>query len=634
MTMKQFNATLLSLLKKPIFWIIALLLCLVVSLVVSDIGKKSTDDVSSKDNEAEAAQSDKETAADPANGQETPNDENNNDQAEDAKDTEDENSNPVEPPTTTPLVDDWVYSRDRDSRESSPATAPTSAPTSVAADGASTQTIGLSAGGAKDIANFRHNIKNNYLPLPTDITHEGLFYDYFFETGQTQTCQQLFCPAYTSAVTQDPFSQKTEYYLAVGLDSNIKEEDFKRKHLNLVIVLDISGSMSSSLDDYYYDANRRRESPSLHRSKLDVAKESLQALIKHLGPEDRLGVVLFDHNPYLAKDLRLVKETDLRAIADHISKIQAAGGTNMEAGYKEASSMLLKYQDADPTKYENRIIFLTDAMPNTGNTDREDLGSLAAQNAQRKIYSSFIGIGVDFNTQLIQSLTQTRGANYFSVSSSTEFKRRLDEGFEYLVTPLVFDLNLNLKAPGYKIKAVYGSPEADLATGTIMQVNTLFPSLKVDQRTKGGLILLQLEKTSSQNDQLELSVKYADRSGRKYESKESLTFPQQATFGKGDIRKGIALSRLVNTLQDWLGYERNILPEARNYASHGIPLPYDWEALGEWERTSMPLVLSDEYRTVLTELKSYLQRELIATKDDNLRREIEMLDQILTAPKP
>ena len=32
--------------------------------------------------------------------------------------------------------------------------------------------MGFSVGGAKDIANFRENIKQGYLPLPTDITYE------------------------------------------------------------------------------------------------------------------------------------------------------------------------------------------------------------------------------------------------------------------------------------------------------------------------------------------------------------------------------------------------------------------------------------------------------------------------------
>lgn len=46
---------------------------------------------------------------------------------------------------------------------------------------------------------------------------------------------------------------------AVGLDSGIQASDFKRKKLNLVLVLDVSGSMGSPFDAYYYDqASRQR----------------------------------------------------------------------------------------------------------------------------------------------------------------------------------------------------------------------------------------------------------------------------------------------------------------------------------------------------------------------------------------
>lgn len=103
--------------------------------------------------------------------------------------------------------------------------------------------IGFSTGGAKDINNFRENIKNDYLPLPTDVTYEGLFYDYYFDTGEKEECLKLFCPSYSYALSKDPFSEEKEYYLSVGLNSGIKESDFQRKKLNLVIVLDISGSM-------------------------------------------------------------------------------------------------------------------------------------------------------------------------------------------------------------------------------------------------------------------------------------------------------------------------------------------------------------------------------------------------------
>ena len=86
-----------------------------------------------------------------------------------------------------------------------------------------------------------------------------MFSDYFFDRGQSEPCEELFCPSFSYAVSADPISEKKEYYLSVGLNSGIKESDFERKDLNLVIVLDISGSMGSPFDRYYYDGGNQVE---------------------------------------------------------------------------------------------------------------------------------------------------------------------------------------------------------------------------------------------------------------------------------------------------------------------------------------------------------------------------------------
>ena len=99
--------------------------------------------------------------------------------------------------------------------------------------------IGFSVGGAKDINNFRENIKNSYFPIYTDITYNGLFYDYYFDTGKKTESEHLFSPSYSCAISKDPISNMNEYYITVGLNSNIKESDFQRKKLNLVVVLDV-----------------------------------------------------------------------------------------------------------------------------------------------------------------------------------------------------------------------------------------------------------------------------------------------------------------------------------------------------------------------------------------------------------
>jgi Ca-activated chloride channel family protein len=133
------------------------------------------------------------------------------------------------------------------------------------------------AGGAQDIENFRENIEAGYLPLPTDLSFEGLAKDYFFDTSRsacervrafeshtggthwlsclqparaalpplhslpllgghvfgrqpharpcsnsTSPCTQLFCPVYSVGLSPDPLldtPESREFYMAVGLDS-------------------------------------------------------------------------------------------------------------------------------------------------------------------------------------------------------------------------------------------------------------------------------------------------------------------------------------------------------------------------------------------------------------------------------
>ena len=86
-------------------------------------------------------------------------------------------------------------------------------------------TIGLAVGGAKDVVNFRKKIKSSIVPKPTDITNEGIFYEYYFDTsGKAKSAEstKLFYPSYSSAVCKNPLTQETECYLSVGLNSNIK----------------------------------------------------------------------------------------------------------------------------------------------------------------------------------------------------------------------------------------------------------------------------------------------------------------------------------------------------------------------------------------------------------------------------
>ena len=136
----------------------------------------------------------------------------------------------------TAKIDDWVYNKNDEidsyisSSGSSVFSVPTAAESSLSSSSKfSDSNIGFSVGGSKNVNNFRENIKNGYFPISTDITYNGLFYDYYFETGDKKTSEEMFYPSYSTAVSKDPISSNSEYYMTVGLNSNIKQSDFKRK---------------------------------------------------------------------------------------------------------------------------------------------------------------------------------------------------------------------------------------------------------------------------------------------------------------------------------------------------------------------------------------------------------------------
>jgi len=539
-------------------------------------------------------------------------------------------------------IDDWQYDPDESGLVPSVnhSANMSGGSRSVTTDAAmeSTESIGLAVGGAADVDTFRRNVHEGYLPIPETMAYEGLFHDYYFDTGGDGSCTSLFCPTYTPAVTEDPLSGEHERYLSVGLDSGLATSEFERPPLNLVIVLDISGSMNGSFDEYYYDkfGNKQRVEGETDRPKIEVATDVLADLTEQLRPEDRLGVVLFNNGAEVAKPLRDVDRTDMDAIRTHIREdIEAGGGTNISAGMDEAESLLDEVV-GERTEYENRSILLTDAQINQGETEGDKLQSTLEARAEKRMHTSVIGVGVDFNAELIDQLTAVRGANYYSVYSADQFEQRLVEEFEYMVTPLVYDLSLELNADGYEIRQVYGSTAAEEATGELMHVNTLFPSPSEDGKAKGGVVLVEVEQTGASDEEMELVASWERRSGLSESTTEQITFPEENQWGNTAIRKAVLLARYADLLKEWTVTERS-LPEEEVYPQRsesdemGVEPPA--VELTKWELQSERLRLSPETADRLAQFRSHFEREADAIGDETLDQELELLDEILAAER-
>lgn len=489
----------------------------------------------------------------------------------------------------------------------------------ASADMQGPETVGLAAGGAKDVANFRENVANGFTPQPEAISDEGLFYDYYFETGKPTATEALFAPRYAAAVSEHPLTGDTEQYLSVGLDSTLSVDEFERPRLDLVAVLDVSGSMGSQFDEYYYDEqDRRREAETEGKTKLEAATQSLCALTEQLHAEDRLGVVLYNHRAHVAKPLRDVGATDMPAIRRHIREIAAGGSTNLEDGFEAAIDMLI--DGTTSRRVERRVVFMTDMMPNTGATGETALTGLFADAAAEGIHMTFVGMGLDANAELADALSAIRGANHYFIHSADEFEQRLGEEFDYMVTPLVYDLDLELDADGYEIEQVHGSPSADAAGKQLMHVGTLFPSAKQDGEARGGVILVQVRQVRPDAD-LELVASWTERDGQERAKRVSVSMPDTPdTFAHGGVRKAVALARYARELRSWAQEVHDRADGATGVDDWLLP-----NQRGQHERESVPLVVPDEYVERFTGLREYLDREKTAVSDAALQQEVELL---------
>jgi len=472
------------------------------------------------------------------------------------------------------------------------------------------------ASGAKGVHSFSNSLNIGKLPSPSSIEHEGLFYDYYWETLEEK--EKHFKANFSSAVSKDPFSGFPEYYIAMGMTGKLDGEGLYkhggRPALNLVIVLDISGSMNSGFGN------------GDKQSKLEVAKQSILALLERLNDKDSFSLILFDDQAKVTQELKPWKDINSGELKSKIMNTKTRGGTNIEKGMKAAAD---QYKNIGQSNNANRVIFLTDMNPNMGSTDEGALLKIVKSLATEKIYTTFIGIGIDFNTALVSTITKIRGSNYFAVKSARDFKKQMNEEFDYMVTVDVFDVSIEFdgEVNGWNVERVYGSPGFEIPVkGRLTFMDSCFPSVKESSTmTKGGIVVIKLKKTSEKSaSEIKLKVSYTDADGTKYKDSESVKMPEnsQEYYETKSIRKAILLVRYVNFMKQFL-YDMNAGSKVPTVGDSGIPIPAPNHK--DKNNVSDKKDLEEPYKQVFQKFMSHFEHEMDVIEDKILDKELKQL---------
>ncbi|MBI2789683.1 MAG: VWA domain-containing protein [Elusimicrobia bacterium] len=255
--------------------------------------------------------------------------------------------------------------------------------------------------------------------------------------------------ALTFSMREDPLAAGVLAYRESGEDGTFLltlspkiETEAKAAPKAVVFVVDRSGSMTEG-------------------GKMDQARKALIWCVDRLNPQDRFGVVDFatDWNA-LDEGALLAATPENKARAKrYIERIEAAGGTNIEAGLDQGLKLLNTAGGITPM-----LFFLTDGVPTIGQTDPGALLRKAAQdNAALRARVFSFGVGSDVNTLLLDKLAEAgRGARDY-VAPNEDIEAKVSSLYQKVSRPALTDVKIEWQ--GVEVDQVYPRPVPDLFHG-------------------------------------------------------------------------------------------------------------------------------------------------------------------------
>jgi Ca-activated chloride channel family protein len=254
-----------------------------------------------------------------------------------------------------------------------------------------------------------------------------------------------------------------------------KFEVGNRGPINVAVILDRSGSMEGE--------------------KIEQAKQAASRVIEGLQDTDRISFVIYNHEVETPVPNRKAEDRD--GILSLIQGIVADGYTNLggglQQGYKQARKAL------DP-EYVNRAILLSDGLANRGETDPGVLSEWARRQYQEDLSTSTIGIGTDYDANLMEKIAVAGNGGYYYVQSPESINDIIAREFTSLFATVADSPRLSIRPAdgarleyvvGFETKAQDGAQVVEVPTLRSSDRKYLIAKLSVPALTEGPHEVLQ-----------------------------------------------------------------------------------------------------------------------------------------------
>lgn len=190
--------------------------------------------------------------------------------------------------------------------------------------------------------------------------------------------------------------------LKIALDGMRLPAPENRPPVNLCLVIDRSGSMNGE--------------------KIARAREAALEALRRLGPGDVFSLVTFSNGVETLIPATRVGHGD--GLEQTIRGIRANGSTNLYGGVSQGAAEIRRHLEGH---YTHRVILLSDGIANVGPSSTEDLARLGSALVREGISVTTVGVGLDYNEDLMTRLARRSDGNTYFVEASHDLPRIFNE---------------------------------------------------------------------------------------------------------------------------------------------------------------------------------------------------------------
>lgn len=227
-----------------------------------------------------------------------------------------------------------------------------------------------------------------------------------------------------------------ERYAVIELDTDPAEAG-ERPPLNVGILIDRSGSM--------------RGDPIRH------ARRAALGLVERLGPDDRVAIATYDTHGEAVLPATAVTGDGAAEITDAIEGVTPRGMTNIHEGLAIAYDQL---REARREGALSRVIHLSDGRANRGVTSTPEMANLAMQASDQGIRTTSIGLGLQYNEELMEALADAGRGGYYFVGDPSDLQPVFAGELDDLEATVATDVELAIRprCDGVRVEEVIGVP--------------------------------------------------------------------------------------------------------------------------------------------------------------------------------